>query len=76
MQTKQLIIGLLIRFGLLMAVVAPFVAAGHVLALPEIITACVPVVVVLIFAWFQEGLIAWLFPRFAAPSRRGSAAAR
>jgi hypothetical protein len=75
MQTKRLI-GLLVRFTLLMAAVAPVYVAGDLLAAPELAVSAAAISVTLTFFWFQEDLVAWiggrlglLFPRRMGPAK-------
>ena len=70
MKTKHLVAALLVRLALWAVFVVPVFTAGRMLGIPEIVTSGVALVVVLAFSWFQERLVAWIFPRFAAPAGR------
>jgi len=60
MQTKRLAIGLLGRFALLVAAVAPVYVAGDLLAVPELAVSAAAISAALTFFWFQEDLVAWI----------------
>jgi len=54
---------MLVRAALLAFFVAPAVAAGHALGIPEIAISGIVVAIILAFAWFKEDLIDWMGAR-------------
>ena len=70
MTTKHLVAALLVRLALLVGFVALVFLTGSMLSAPELATSAAAVAVVLAESWFQERLVAWIFPRFAAPTGR------
>jgi hypothetical protein len=68
LKTKELAVFMLVRLVLLAVFVAPAVAVGRALAMPEIAVSGLVVAIILAFAWFKEDLIEWVGARLGVPT--------